>query len=239
MPRVSSLAATTVLAITSLAACGGGDSNPDCCVADTPPGPCGAGQFFTGELVDWDTTSADFCGVFNSRLTLRGAQSPVDMSRPNGRFELCVPSQALGLVDVMHATAASPCVGVTGSYPVRAVLVAQQAVIERNAAFSARAMTQARQDAMFTQIGQPYDAAKAQLVVHVVGPSRAVSISASHAAAQQYNGTAWEAGNTGSEVLFPNVTPGAAQVSVAGGAIGTATVTLEAGAYTYLTVITN
>lgn len=219
----------------SLGACGNGGTP----VADVPLGPCGEDLFGNGEIIDWDTTDASFCGVLNARVALRGTQSPSDTTDPNGRFELCVARQAQALLDVTHSPAASGCVGVTGSYPVRGVLVARQEVIDRSATFSARAMTQARQDAMFTQIGQAYDAARAQLVVHVVGAPRAVTLSASHAAVQRFDGTTWAAGNTGAEVFFPNVAPGSAEVTVAGGAVGTGTVMLEAGAYTYLTVITN
>ena len=66
-------------------------------------------------------------------------------------------------------------------------------------------MTQARQDAMFTQVGQAYSATQAQLVVHVGGTARQVSLSANHAATQRVDGTAWAAGDTGSDVFFPNV----------------------------------
>jgi hypothetical protein len=96
-----------------------------------------------------------------------------------------------------------------------------------------------RQDAMFTQIGEAYNGTRAQLVVRVAGTQRAVSIAASHAATQRHNGAAWEPGDTGGYVLFPNVAPGATQLSVAGGAVGTGMITLEAGAYTYVTVIAN
>ena len=235
----ASLAALTLGTVLALGACGPDGGNPD--AADTPidmpPGRCGTATFFTGEIIDWNTTNSSFCGVFNSKVTSRDQPSQTFNTNPNGRFELCVPHQAQSLVDVMHSAAASPCVGVTGSYPVRGILVAVQAVVDMNGVFSARAMTQGTQDAMFTQIGQAYSASKAQLVVHVDGTPRAVSISAAHAATQAFDGTRWLAGDTGSDVLFPNVDPGSVQVSVAGGAIGTGTVTLEAGAYTYITVI--
>lgn len=239
----ASIAPGAVALALALGACGDDgathkDASPDVPI-DTPPGMCGSGMFFTGELIDWDWTLTKACGVFNSTLTVRGQTAPGDTSSPNGRFELCVPRQAQALVDVVHSTSASPCSGVTGSYPVPAVLVAQQAVIDANGLFSARAMTQARQDAMFTQIGTSYDANQAQLVVHVDGTPRPVSISANHDTTQRFDSTAWSAGDTGSDVFFPNVVPGSVQVTVAGGAIGAATVTLEKGRFTYLTVIAN
>jgi hypothetical protein len=215
------------------------DASPDVPI-DMPPGTCASGTFFTGEIIDWDWTVTNDCGVDNSKLTVRGQTAPSDTSNPNGRFEVCVPHQAQSLVDVMHGASASPCHStMTRSYPGRAVFVGEQAVIDATALFSARVMTQARQDAMFTQIGQAYSATQAQLVVHVDGTPRAVSISANHAATQAFDGTTWAAGDTGSDVFFPNVDPGSVQVTVTGGAVGATTLTLEAGAYTYLAVIAN
>jgi len=222
------------------AGCSGGGGTTDAS-PDTPPDMatrCGADLFFTGEIVDWDSNGD--CGVADAAVTVRGQPAQTDMSNFNGRFEVCVPQQAQTVVDVTHSANASRCAMVGGKYPVRGVFIAAQAVIALNElSFSARAMTQARQDAMFTQIGPLYSATQAQLVVHVVGTPRVVSITKNHADTQRYNGTAWEAGNTGAYVFFPNVDPGATQISVTGGAVGTGTVTLEAGAYTYVTVIAN
>jgi hypothetical protein len=233
-------AAAVIATALAAAACSGGAATPDAS-PDTPPdmmSGCGADLVFSGEIVDWD--SIGDCGVANAKVTVRGQPAQTDDSNFNGRFEVCVPHQAQTVVDVMQSASPSRCAAVAGAYPVRGVFIAAQAVIEVNAlSFSARAMTQARQDAMFTQIGQAYSATQAQLVVHVAGTPRAVSISSPHAAAQRYNGTAWAAGDTGSYVLFPNVDPGATQITVAGGATGIGMVTLEAGAYTYVTVIAN
>jgi hypothetical protein len=217
---------------------GGGtiDASPD-----TPPDMatgCGADLFFTGEIVDWD--SQGDCGVADATVTVRGQPARTDMSNFNGRFEVCVPRQAQTSVDVTHSASASRCAAVGGVYPVRGIFIAQQAVIAANElSFSARAMTQARQDGMFTQIGEGYNPALAQLVVRVAGTQRAVSITANHVETQAHNGAAWAPGNIGGYVFFPNVAPGTTQLSVDNGAIGTGMITLEAGAYTYVTVIAN
>jgi len=201
---------------------------------------CGAGTFFTGEIVDWDSTEAKFCGVFNSSVTARGQSAPGDMSNPNGRFELCVPHQALAAIDVLHGSNQSQCTTPRDVYPISAVLVAEQAVIDAGGRFSARAMTQHRQDEMFGLIGTAYSAAKAQLVVHVDGAQRQVTIStAGHDTTQKFDGAAWAAGDTGSDVFFPNVDPGATQITVTGASVGATTLTLEANRYTYLTVRAN
>jgi hypothetical protein len=222
------------------AACSDGSPTPDAS-PDTPPdvaSGCGADLLFTGEIVDWD--SIGDCGVASAKVTVRGQPAQTDDSNFNGRFEVCVPHQGQTTVDVTQSATPSRCAQVAGAYPVRGVFIADPAVIDLNAlSFSARAMTQARQDAMFTQIGQAFSAAKAQLVVHVAGTPRVVAISSAHAAAQRYDGSSWAAGDTGAYVFFPNVDPGTAMITVTGGAVGTGAVMLEAGAYTYVTVIAN
>jgi len=237
-PLATSLGLAFVATLVS--ACGGGSSTPDA-PPDTPPdmmaSGCGASLLFTGEIVDWD--SVGDCGVANATVTVRGQPAQTDASNFNGRFEVCVPQQGQTTVDVTQSADASRCARVAGAYPVRGVFIADPAVINVNAlSFSARAMTQARQDAMFTQIGQAYSAAKAQLVVHVAGTARAVSISSAHAASQRYDGNNWAAGDTGAYVFLPNVDPGTTTITVTG-AVGPGSVTLEAGAYTYVTMIAN
>lgn len=223
------------------AGCSDGSGTTKDASPDTPPDMatgCGADLFFTGEIVDWDSNGD--CGVADAKVTVRGQPAQTDMSNFNGRFEVCVPHQAQTVVDVTQSVSPSRCAAVAGAYPVRGVFIAQQAVIALNElSFSARAMTQARQDAMFSQIGESYNPAGAQLVVHVAGTPRAVSITSSHATNQRYDGAAWAEGNTGSYVFFPNVDPGATTISVAGGAVGTGSIALEAGAFTYVTVIAN
>jgi hypothetical protein len=249
--RPEALAAVaTLAALAVLGACGDGGTKPSDASPDTPvdtsPGTCSA-VAFAGEIIDWDATNAAFCGVFNAKLTVRGQTTQTDQTSPNGRFGLCIAHQAETLVDVAYSLDASQCALQPGTYSTSAVLIGEQAVIDTGTMFSARVMTAARMTTMFTAIGQPYNAAQGQLVVHVAGTSRAVSLStANHAAAQQFNGTAWEpvAGSAapGSDVVFPNIDLGGGAtvtVSVAGGAVGTTMVTLEAGKFTYLTVVAN
>ena len=235
--------AVVFAASSALGACSDGNGTPRDATPDMPIDTmCGAAAFFTGDIIDWDSTDAKFCGVYNSKLTVFGQTSPADTSRPNGRFELCVPRQALTEVDVMHGANQSQCTMPAGVYPVRAVLFAEQAVIDAGGRFSARAMTQQRQDDMFTAIGAAYNPARAQLVVHVDGAQRQVSISAAavHDTTQKFDGAAWAAGDTGSDVFFPNVDPGTVQITVAGNAVGSGvSVALAAGAYTYVAVRAN
>ena len=234
-----SLVASFVLGAAALAGCSDNGGTPKDASSDVPTDSmCGAGTFFTGDILDWDSTIAKFCGVYNSGLTVSGQSAPADLSNPNGRFELCVPHQALTEVDVAHGANLSECTTPRDTYPVRAVLFAEQAVIDGGGMFSARAMTQHRQDDMFSTIGTAFNPAKAQLVVHVDGAQRQVSISVpAHDTTQKFDGAAWAAGDTGTDVFFPNVDPGSVQIAVAGNTVGSpATVTLAANAYTYVNV---
>jgi hypothetical protein len=76
-------------------------------------------------------------------------------------------------------------------------------------------------------------------MVHVDGQQRAVAILATHGTAQAYSGTAWAAGEMGSDVFFPNVdvANGSTMLTVVGGAIGTGPIPLQAGKLTMVTVL--
>jgi hypothetical protein len=198
---------------------------------DTLPQAC-LGTVATGEVVDWDATSAKFCGVFNATLIERGA-AETETTNPNGRFELCVARQAQTIIDVTFSASPSECAVPQDTYPVPAVFVADQGVIESGVLLSARAMTGMRRATMFTQVGAAYNAAQAQLVVHVIGTPSAVTIAAAHATTQAFTGTTWQAGETGSDVFFPNAAPGATQVTIGS---KTVNVSLGAGVFTYLTI---
>lgn len=231
------------LAAAVLAGCSDNGGAPKDAGSDVPVDTmCGAATFFTGEIIDWDSTDTKFCGVYNSSLTVAGQSAPGDLSNPNGRFELCVPHQALTEVDVAHGTNNSQCTTPADRYPVPAVLFADQAVIDAGGKFSARAMTQHRQDDMFSTIGTAFSTAKAQLVVHVDGAQRQVTLpgAVAHDTTQKLDGAAWAAGDTGSDVFFPNVDPGSVTINVAGSVVGApVTVTLAANAYTYVAVHAN
>ncbi|HEX3475538.1 MAG TPA: hypothetical protein VHT91_10980 [Kofleriaceae bacterium] len=225
-----------------LGGCGGGGGNatPQDAAPDTPPGMCGAEATLSGEMIDWDSTEAAFCGVAGAVWTVRGDASRKETTPPNGRLAMCLAHQAQTVLDVTPS-GASQCPGLSGmamnTYPLAAVAILPDAVLAAGATFSVRAMVQSRMASMATQIGVPFDPAAGQLYVHVDGPAHAVLISADHAAPQSFDGTHWVAGDTGSDVFFPNVAVGAVTVSVVGGAIGTGSFTLEAGKMTYLTVV--
>jgi hypothetical protein len=227
-----------------LGACGGGNGTPHDAAPDMAPGMCGAEATLAGEMIDWDSTETAFCGVAGAVWTVRGDASRTRTTPPNGRLAMCLAHQAQTLLDVTPPAGGSQCPGLFGmpmnTYPLAAVAILPDAVLAAGATFSVRAMVQSRMASMATQIGTPFDSGAGQLYVHVDGAARQVSISAAHAATQRFDGTSWAAGDTGSDVFFPDVAlaGGPVAVNVAGGAVGTGSYTLEAGKMTYLTVVT-
>ena len=237
------LALSLSLAAPALVACGGGDSDGD---DDTPKdgpftvdidnGSCGDQINFTGEFVDWDT-EARFCGIYDAQLAVQG-EGAMDSTAPNGRFEgLCIPNQAVTLLDVTPPAGNSTCAATPSPYPMAGIAVASRDVILSGAFYSVRTFTAARRDAFFAQAGFSFAPALAQVFVHVHGTPRAVSLGAAHAPAQAIaaGGSTWAPGR---EVFFPNVDPasGSTTLSVEGGAIGTGSIPLEGGKFTYVTV---
>ena len=217
--------ALVVLAVT--ASCG--DHNT---AVDAP----GADVLFTGELVDWDSTDTGFfCGIFGAHLQVHGDPTRTNTTNPNGRFMVMIAAAATTQIDVTPPTAASQCTAPPSTYNVPGILVANKAVIDSGAIISARSFDVDRAP-MFG-----YDAAKAQVLVHVDGMRRAPSITGTHDATQAFDGTAWAMGTSGVNVYFPNVDPtgGTTTISVQGGAVGTGPVPIAAGTFTYVTVVAN
>ena len=222
-----------VLLVTACGACsdgggGGVDATP---VVDIDNASCGDLLNFTGELVDADSTANTFCGVNNAMFS--GAA--MDNTSPNGRFEMCIPAQGASNLMLTPPGTASGCSTMPGTYTLPAIAVANPATIRAGAFWSGRLITMQR---MATLVPS-FDAAKAHVMVHVEGQKRAVAILATHAPAQAFNGTAWAAGESGSDVLFPNVdvANGTTTLTVVGGAIGTGPIPLQAGKLTLVTVL--
>ncbi len=224
-------------ALALAAACNGDDAPSDGpFTIDIDNASCGDQINFTGELVDWDNDTT-FCGIFDTLFQVQG-DGAMDITAPNGRFELCVPDRAVTLLDVTPPAGNSPCASPASPYPMTGIAVANRDVIRAGAFFSVRQFTAARRDTFFAQAGFAFAPALAQVFVHVHGSQRAVSLSANHAPPQAIANNTWAPGDTGKEVFFPNVDPGAgeAMLSVAGGAIGTGMIPLVAGKFTYVTV---
>ncbi len=218
----------------SMGACGDDGSGPvdaKTPTVDIDNGSCGDTIRFTGEYVDWDADSS-FCGIHDALFQVQG-DGAMDSTAPNGRFDLCVPDQAVTLLDITHPTATSQCTSPPGTYSLPAIAVANRAVILAGGFWSGRAFTMGR---------QTFDPTKAQVFVHVEGPARALSIAASHGPTQAVSTTIWGLGDTGHDVYFPDVDPsgGTTMLSVAGGgAIGAGAIPLVAGTMTNVSIIVN
>ena len=245
MSRLLLLCAVTASFAT---ACGGddapagGDAHVDAPVETGPAVDafCGTRSLFTGEYVDWDSSDASFHGIFDAAFSVEGGSGAhaSETTPPNGRFILCIDAAANGtLVDITPGSDSD--MGSGGAY-LPGVAIAENAVISVIPFSSARSFTEARRASMFTQIGQPFDAAKGQLFVHLTNTTATLAISAAHATPQAYGASeTWAAGTTGTYVFFPNVDlSGGPTVTLTGTPVvsGGGTFPVTAGKLTYLEV---
>lgn len=207
-------------------------------VIDIDNGSCGDQLRFTGEYVDWDTNTS-FCGIGEATIEVEG-DGAMDTTAPNGRFDLCIPqtSPTTKLI-VTQPSGNSQCTSPPAGYSVPTILFANRDVIQAGGFFSGRAFTTARQQTLFQSVGAAFDSNKAQVLVHVNGTPRAVSLAAAHATTQANMTSTWGAGDIGKDVFFPNVDVGAGTttLSVDGGAIGTGSIPLIAGTITNVSVL--
>src|SRR4051812_13393565 len=153
--------AHVLVCVLGIAACGPSDEAPADAAIDAvtiDAGPCGADTFFTGELVDWDSTESNFLGVFEATYADATMPTRSDATSPNGRAELCVPTAAVDRIDVD-----APDSYVDGQVIVRSDVVAAGGF------YSARTMTAARMTSFFTDFSIPTTAGLGHLLVHVTG----------------------------------------------------------------------
>ena len=212
----------------ALAACSGGGKTIDAAITDGQP------LTFTGEYVDWySTNTAFFCGIFQATFAVHGDATRTNMTNPNGRFTLELAPAQTTRIDITPPTGQSECSQPKSTYNVPGIMIADASVIASGQMISARSFTV---DAA-TTVG--YDNTKAQVLVHVDGTARAVSITGTHQPTQAFDGTMWAAGDTGVNVYFPNLDPGAGTttISTTGTALGTGTVPIAAGTFTYVTLV--
>jgi hypothetical protein len=212
-----------------LFACSDDAAPRDAITVDIDNGSCGSMVRFTGEYLDWDS-GGTFCGIFGAAFQVQAGGEPATTA-PNGRFDLCIPDAPVVLLDITPPTAESPCSMPPAMYALPGIAVANKAVISAGGLWSGRAFVMTR---------QPVDPTKAQVLVHVNGTPRAVSLTAAHGPAQARMNDTWSPGETGQEVFFPDVDPaGGATTLAAGGAIGTGSIPLVAGKMTNVSIIAN
>jgi hypothetical protein len=212
-----------------LCACSDGAAPRDAITPDIDNGSCGSMVRFTGEYVDWDSSSAAFCGIFGAQFQVEGGGAN-GATAPNGRFDLCIPDAPMTLVDITPPVAQSQCTVPHASYVFPAVAVATKAEILAGGAWSGRGFVMGRQTP---------DPAKAQVLVHVNGAAREVVLSALHGPTQARMNDTWAAGASGQEVFFLDVDPAGGNTTLtAVEAIGTGVIPLVAGKMTIVSIIT-
>jgi hypothetical protein len=213
-----------------LAACSGGSSGKkiDAALSDGQP------LTFTGEYVDWFSTDTGFfCGIFQATFTVHGDSTRTNQTNPNGRFTLELAPAQTTQIDITPPTAQSECSNPKSTYNVPGIMIADASVIASGQMISARSFTVAAEP------GVGFDSTKAQVLVHVDGTPRAVSITGTHQPTEAFDGTSWAAGDSGPNVYFPNVDPtgGTTTISTTGTALGTGSVPIAAGTFTYVTIV--
>ena len=224
---------SVMVTVLALAACGDNihpeiDARPiDSARIDAAiDGPCATGRYVTGELVDIDSTTTVLAGISNATFTQRGGTA-TDITSPNGRFEMCVPSTTTYLFDVD-----------TPAHVDAIAYFEVEALVARPISF--RTWTLARAATFYTARGLPaYNPAKAHVLVFLAGDRSNLTLSGgSYDTPQAGNddgspGTyTWTAGASGRYVLFPNVDPTAGEVMVIGDLSGPHTVPVAAGKIT-------
>ena len=213
------------IAAIMFAGCSGGGGGG----ADAAP------ESFMAEYVDWDSSeTGSFCGILDSTWTSHDDATATVMTKPNGRVTLSLPPTARMQIDITPPTAGSECTTPSGQiYNIPGIAIVDRAVNDAGGEFSTRAFSTTRATAF------GYNAAKAQVFVHVDGTPRSVTLTGSHDATQAFDGSTWAAGDTGVNVFFPNVDPSAstATVGMSGASLGTGDVPLVAGTFTYLSII--
>jgi len=226
-----------VLALVGACSDDAGPSDASIPTVDIDNASCGTATRFTGEYVDWDNDAA-FCGIFGAAFHVQGTATMASTA-PNGRFDLCLADQPTTLIDITPSQDDSACTTPPSKYMVPGIAIANRAVIfAQGGLWSGRAFTVDRQ----ASLGQPFDAAKAHVFVHVAGTPRPVALDAPHGPTQAVAATTWADGDTGHEVYFPNVDVGGgtANLSVMGGiSVGTGAIPLAAGKVTTLTIVVN
>ena len=156
--RLSTIALLSISVTVGCGDDGGDDGNGVDAAVDASSGDasdtCPGQLLFTGDYVDWDSTTLDFMGVFDATVTEVGNPSNSVQTAPNGRAIMCLPASLTSAVDFTHAQYAT---------------VRYTASPEATAAgpFSIQGLTAARATTLFQEIGKSREAGRAQVLVGV------------------------------------------------------------------------
>ncbi len=211
-----------------LAACVGHGSTP---LVDASDGDaigdagCGAESLISGELIDWDSSTASFLGVSGATVTLVGDPTITTTTPTDGSIDLCArPDRPLaftvdGPIDYLDGT----------------LTIDRDVLIEPGVPLSLRTITTTRAATFFTEHSLTFDAGSAQIVVLLTGDRTGLTLDRTHDTTQAANDDAspgtftWTAGNTGRYVLFPNVQVSGSTATIAGDPKGPIVVPIEVG----------
>ena len=188
-------------------------------------GPCGADRFVTGELVDFDSTLAQFQGVFGARLTVEGMPARTATTAPNGRFELCAPAASAMTFDLD-----APADYLDGKAYIEAEALGGLTV-------SFRAYTQLRGSMLYA-----FDANRGHVLVFLAGDRSSLTLSRAHGPPLAGNDDdndgafAWAPGDAGRYVLFPNVDVSSPTITLGGDTSGPHTIPVAAGKLTLVAI---
>jgi len=193
-----------------------------------------------GVYLDWDSTAASPCPIVGATWTVYFGGGRTGTTDATGAFTVLLASY-LARIDVEQPHLPSSCTTPPSTYDLTQSAIIPGVIHDAGGHPVIRSLTSARAVTFYAAIGAPFQAARGQLLVHLDGPARSVALSAPHDAVQAFDGQAWAAGDTGSDVFFPNVdvTNGIwPTVTVAGHPIGAGSLELPPGTITSITVIT-
>jgi hypothetical protein len=198
------------------------DGRPDGAVDAQPDAfvpVCTGPQELTGELIDFDSSPANFLGVFDAVFTLRGEPACTEHTAPNGRFILHVPTTD----QVVDVDAPDP-------YLDGALLVPRDTITTAGIVFSLRGVSLSR--AM--QLDPAQDAAHGLVAVNQSNIADVWTLTGAGASFDSEDGTIWAAGNDQPYILFTSVAPGTQTLSGSGIAIGGGDIPVVAGQITWV-----
>jgi hypothetical protein len=193
-----------------------------------------------GVYLDWDSTPAAPCPIAGATWTVYFGGGRTGITDATGAFTVQLASY-LARIDVAQPQSPSACTAPPSTYSLPESAILPRVLHESGGHPVVRGLTAARAATFYAAIGAPFQATRGQLLVHLDGPARQVALSAPHDAVQAFDGQAWAAGDTGSDVFFPNVDVASGvwpTVTVSGTAIGTGSLELPPGTITAITVIT-
>lgn len=194
----------------ALTACGHNPASVDAALDAAPDGSpdaipdaagCGEKLHFTGQYLDWNSTTSMFKGLGGATWTVRGDAAQTDVTNPNGRIELCVSRTANSVIDAVDT--ANPLDYLAGVF-----VVDPNVFVADGSFFTAKNLTVDDAAAFYqATFGTSFDASKGHLLVQKLETPIPLtsSLGGTSAAVDNANDVTWTLGNAGGLVLFANI----------------------------------